>query len=346
MSEFEGGLVDALQPIRHYFLAQVLDYGLRSGLLDELAAAPGRPLPELAAACGLDRERLAGLLRYLSAEEMVTEPETAPALTARGQDVLAYRPWYELLLGGYSDTFKELPAVLADRKAYAGRDGAMVGKGSCGISRHDAIPLVRGLLAKLPTAAATLVDLGCGDGTFLLDLCESEGDGENKGRGIGVDPFGPSIEAARRQAEARGAADRVRFVASPAEEYAFDDPAMTAPCSIAAFSLQEVLEQSGHDAVVDLVRRALAPAGAHLAVVEVDHRPSDAVVRHGLGLAYYNPYYLLHQVTEQRLETAAFWRGLFAQAGAEIVAEHTVDPDVDSTGLELGFLLRPAGAAI
>jgi 2-ketoarginine methyltransferase len=80
--------------------------------------------------------------------------------------------------------------------------------------------------------------------------------------------------------------------------------------------------------------------GARLVVVEVDHRPDDpTVMRHGLGLAYYNPYYLLHQITRQRLATTDFWRELFAEAGAEILAWRACDPEVDSTGLEFGCVL-------
>jgi 2-ketoarginine methyltransferase len=38
MNDFEPRLVEALQPVRHFFLAQAIEFGLTSGLLDELAA--------------------------------------------------------------------------------------------------------------------------------------------------------------------------------------------------------------------------------------------------------------------------------------------------------------------
>jgi 2-ketoarginine methyltransferase len=40
------------------------------------------------------------------------------------------------------------------------------------------------------------------------------------------------------------------------------------------------------------------------------------------------------------LETRAYWEKLFAEAGLSIVGFTTTDPHVDSTGLELGYLLR------
>jgi 2-ketoarginine methyltransferase len=178
---------------------------------------------------------------------------------------------------------------------------------------------------------------------FLLDLCA-----ETAMVGIGVDPCAPSIERAREKAVERGLADRVLFAAAPAEEFVQSlAPDGAAPCFIAAFSLQEILEQKGYDAVVALVQTVLRPAGAHLIVIEVDQRSQDAaIMQQGLGLAYYNPYYLMHHVTQQRLETTEFWKALFAQAGAEVRALFSTDPEVDSTGLELGFLLaRAAGGS-
>jgi 2-ketoarginine methyltransferase len=335
MSDFEERLVDALQPVRHFFFAQTIEYGLRFGILNALAEAPGRPLAQVAASLGMDAGRLGGLLRYWTAEGLLTEPDNAPALTRKGSDVLEFHAWYELLLGGYGRTLDELPSVMCDARTYAGRDGAMVGKGSCGISRYDIIPLLRRLLEHVAETDPTLIDLGCGDGTVLLDLCGG------RRHGIGIDPVDANVASARALAAAQNRADKVWFDVGTAEEYAFTEEG-TAHCFIAAFSLQEVLEQQGRDAVISLVSKLLGRPGAYLAVVEVDYDPA-AIMGHGLGRAYYNPYYLLHEVTEQRLETTNFWMDIFTEAGAQVLAQLTTDPDVDSTGLEIGFLLRSAG---
>jgi 2-ketoarginine methyltransferase len=57
-------------------------------------------------------------------------------------------------------------------------------------------------------------------------------------------------------------------------------------------------------------------------------------------MAYYNPYYLIHQITEQRLETSQFWADLFRRAGLECLTMAHPDDRVDSTRLELGYLLK------
>jgi 2-ketoarginine methyltransferase len=324
---FEIRLIDALQPIRGFALAQGIYHLFTSGLFDQLRAGT-TPLPRLVETVGTDPERTVGFLRYLANEGLVVLDGDAAALTARGRELAEFRPWYELLIGGYAQTFQQITSTIRG-DGYATRDGAKVGIGSCGISQYDALPLVRSLLVDLPAPPFQIIDLGCGDGAFLVELARQY----PGARAIGVDVEAPSdrdgIKFHRMSA--------VSYVRSLASEPATADPPRR--LFVAGFLLQEILEQEGRATVVQLVRDVLRPH-TWMAIVEVDHRPTDpAVMRHGLGLAYYNPYYLLHVLTEQRLETMRFWLELFDEAGAKLVARRLVDPEVDSTGLEFGCLL-------
>jgi 2-ketoarginine methyltransferase len=329
---FEMRLIGALQPIRGFVLAQAVHHFFRSGVYDRMAS--GRcSVWQLADEFKMDPSRLLGFLRFLANEDLVVFDDDDVWLTPQAQTLGPFRPWYDLLVGGYAETFQQITTTLPG-EAYASRDGAFVGIGSCGISQYDALPLVRRLVRELPVPPSAIIDLGCGDGRFLADLAR----GFPGIPAIGVDPFAPVDRDDAGVEFRRGhALDHVRDLA-PVEAV----PGAARPLFVTAFLLQEILGQDGRGPVVDLVRR-IVRSGAWLAVVEVDHRPSDpAVMRHGLGLAYYNPYYLLHVLTEQELQTTAFWLELFEEAGAVVVARHGVDPRVDSTGLEFGCLLRGA----
>ncbi len=329
-TNFESRLIDALQPVRGFALAQGVHHLFVSGLYGALADGPAE-VAALAAKFDMRPERLAGFLRYLANEDIVALDGDLAALTARGRGLEEFRPWYELLVGGYAQTFQQITRTLT-QDAYADRDGVMVGRGSCGMSRFDALPLVRELLADLPAAPAQIVDIGCGSGDFLVELA---GD-YPKVSAVGVDPYAPLERAATGLAFHQASA--VDYVKALGDGSSAGDEG-SSRLFVAAFLLQEILEQEGRAQVVDTVRGILR-GGARLAVVEVDHRPADpAVMRHGLGLAYYNPYYFLHTLTEQRLETTRFWLELFEEAGAVVLSHRTVDPRVDSTGLEFGCLL-------
>jgi 2-ketoarginine methyltransferase len=325
---FELQLIEALQPIRGMALAQGIHQLFQSGIYQIIETSPSSD-EKIAKTLEMKPSRVAGFLRYLANEDIVSLEGGIATLTPKGSGLKDFRPWYELLVGGYADTFGQITRTLT-QDGYATRDGAMVGLGSCGISQYDALPLVRRLLADAPISPAEIIDIGCGSGAFLIDLVKDY----PEAAAIGVDPFAPVDEQAGavkfHRASALDFLREARFGKTDQGDSVF----------VGAFLLQEILEQEGRQAVVEIVRTVIG-SGAYFAVVEVDHRPADpAVMRHGLGQAYYNPYYFLHVLTEQRLETTDFWLELFDEAGATIVSRRTTNPRVDSTGLEFGCLLK------
>jgi 2-ketoarginine methyltransferase len=341
----EPRLIEALQPFRGFALASTLYHFFETGLFDALRERD-RSTAELASAHDLDADRLAALLLFLKNEGVVEDRGGRFRLTARGRAFDEVRGWYTMLVGGYGGTFLQMGERLARGAPPATRDAARVGIGSCAISHHDAIPLTRSLMARvLPESRpARLLDLGCGNALYLVEFCKALPGIE----AWGVEPSPDGYAAAARLVEQSGLASRIRLTQGDALDFLAGglDPAWRPDFIVLGFVLHEVLGQSGEDAVLRMLRGIVDRLPeVHLVVIEVDHRADDPqAMRHGLALAYYNAYYLLHPFTQQRLETRAFWEALFARAGLDVLACETVDPDVDSTGLELGYLLRRAGA--
>lgn len=342
MTDVSSRVVSALQPVRNYFLAQALWFALESSLLETLYASQRMTVTQISEATGWVPYRIQGLLNFPRTENVVVGPaaDDTYSLTSFGVDVLFARPWYELLMGGYDRTLQPLPSLMADRNIFSTRDAAWVGKGSCGISQYDAIPVVSQLIAETDDVGV-LVDMGCGDGSFLMSLCEEFGL-----PGIGFDPYASGMEDANTSAEEKGIADRVRFEVGGIEDV---DRLLPSKCErpffIAAFTLQELLEQQGRDAVVHAVSLALARPNAHLGVVEVDNQSANLnAMSEDFAKAYYNPYFLIHVLTEQCLLPLAQWRDLFDEAGAAILDERTTARQIDPTGFMVGFLLRSSYA--
>ncbi|MGZ4106951.1 MAG: 2-ketoarginine methyltransferase, partial [Tumebacillaceae bacterium] len=115
---------------------------------------------------------------------------------------------------------------------------------------------------------------------------------------------------------------------------------------VLCFILHEILGQEGVAGVERFLTRVVERfPNINIIVIEVDDRIDDpSIMQHGLSLAYYNPYYLLHYFTRQKLESKTYWEALFARCGLEILAEDTVDHEVESTNLELGYLIRRGGS--
>lgn len=336
----EPRLIEALQPIRMHALAAAIFHLFDTGLYDALdARGPASPSP-LAAHLDCDADRLHALLRYLRNEGLLDATADGFALTAKSRSLAPFRGYYALLVGGYAETLVQLGAALRRGAPPATRDGARVAAGSCAISEYDAIPLTRSLMRHVPGRCTRLLDLGCGDGGYLVAFCRAE----EELRALGVEPDEGAFSAARARVQSAGLGDRVQLHRATAQEFLRGGSDFEPDFTVIGFVLQELLGQEGEDAVVDYLRRLVDRYPAlHLLVIEVMDRVDDPVVsRHGLGLAYYNPYCLLHPFTRQRLEPAAFWERTFARAGLALVARETVDERVDSTGLTVGFVLRRA----
>jgi 2-ketoarginine methyltransferase len=337
---FELRLIDGIRPISEHFLAAALHHLFDTGLYDELAAHPdGMPLDGLADTLGLDRYRLEGFLRYLANEGVVAVSDGSATLTGKGRGYGEFRPWYTMLIGGYSTTVAQIGHALRRGAPSCTRDGRYVGLGSCQISRYDGIPITRDLLGRNGLDCRQVLDLGCGNGLYLVEFCQAV-------PGVtawGAEPDAGGYAEAQLLVKQAGLTDRIRLVHTSATGFLADPPADCTPDLIVfGYVLQEILAQDGEERVVRLLRDVVDRfPGIDIVVVEVAAGIADpGVMRHGLARNFWNPYFLIHYFTDQRLETRRYWDELFARAGLRIVDVVSTDPRVDSTGLELGYLLR------
>lgn len=335
----EHRLVEALQPIRQFVVAAALQHLFESGVYDRLWDSEAAEAA-LAEHLDLDPTRLAALAQFLCNEGYL---ERGPGLrlTAKGRTLSEFRGWYTMLIGGYGGTFLQLGDALRRGADGASRRADLVGIGSCAISHYDAIPLTRRLMRQIPGGVRRILDLGCGNARYLVEFCKALPEIE----AWGVEPDRQGYEAAAALVAEQGLGDRIRLTCAGAVEFFARDTAFTPDLTVLGFVLHEILGQHGEAGAIgflqDIIRRY---PDIHIIVIEVDHRMADPVhMRHPLALAYYNGYFLFHPFTRQQLEPIAFWERLFARAGLDIMARDTTDVEVDSTGFEVGFLLRRAG---
>jgi 2-ketoarginine methyltransferase len=339
---FEQRLIEAIRPIAEHYLAGALHALFSSGVYDELAdRALPVPIPHIAAALHLDEHRLRGLLLFLGNEGVTAVEDDAVSLTAKGRQYGEFRGWYTMMIGGYAQTVQQLADALPAGSPAATRNGRYVGQGSCEVSRYDGMPITRTLLDRAGVTAREVLDLGCGDGLYLVELCR-----ELPGVSAwGAEPDPGGYAEAVAQVERAGLADRVRLSNTGAIEFLNAPPAGCDPNVIVlGYVLHEVLAQAGEQAVVALLQNIVrAFPKINIVVIEVaaeiDNRQ---LMRHGLARNFWNPYYLLHYFTPQLLRKRPYWDRLFRGAGLELADLVTTDPSVDSTGLELGYLLRKA----
>lgn len=337
---FEQRLIDGIRPIAEHFLAGALYHFFDAGVYDHLGQQGATPVGELAGTLGLDERRLAGLLRYLANEGVVSWRGDTVELTGRAHQYGEFRGWYTMFVGGYATTIQQIGSALRAGGEHCDRDGREVGVGSCEISRYDGMPMTRDLLRRAGVEPHEILDLGCGNALYLANFCTHL---PQLRTAWGVEPDRGGYEEGRKLVAAAGMTDRITLVHRGASEFLADPPAGCDPDLIVlGYVLHEILAQEGEQAVVDLLTGVVARfPRINVVVIEVaDEIRNPAVMRHGTARNFWNPYFLVHYFTNQRLESRAFWEALFARAGLTVAAATTTDPAVDSTGVELGYLLH------
>lgn len=161
------------------------------------------------------------------------------------------------------------------------------------------IPALDGMEDRL-RAGASVADIGCGVGFSTLLMAEAY----PQSRFIGYDFHEPSIEEARRHAEAHGLADRVRFEVAPAkaiEEVGFD-----------LVTMYDCLHDMGDPrGCAKHIRCILRPGGSWM-IVEPIAGDSPSQNMNPVGRLYYNASTMICVPTSLDQEVG---EALGAQAG-------------------------------
>jgi 2-ketoarginine methyltransferase len=336
---FEKNLIKNIQPIRNYVLAISIYNLFESGLYDVLLKGKGVKISELVCKYNFDEKRVCGFIKYLCNEKIVKISKEVVALTAEGKAFNEIKPWYTMLVGGYGETFLQMKEKLKTNTGWASRDILQVGIGSCGISHFDSIPLTKMLMKKIPKPCHNLLDLGCGNGLYLVEFCKSLAQIK---KAVGVEPSKEACKEALQLIKNEKLGDRIDIICSSAIKTLAAKIKFNPDLVVLGFVLHEILAQEGEKNAICFLKQVIASfPDIYIIVIEVnDQITNSEVMKHKLAQAYYNPYYLLHYFTNQQLMPESYWDSFFKKCGLEIVSKGSPQANIDSTGLEIGYLLR------
>lgn len=336
---YNNELEDCLAYTRNFTGAIAIFQLLDLNIIDEISQKRMKST-DLAQQLNLQPNMLEELLQYSINEGILIKDSSGYfSLSGFGQKIEKCRGWFEMLVGGYSETFMQMGSCLRKEKKYASRNGKYVGKGSCNISLYGALPLTKELMNLDESEEYLILDLGCGNGLYLQMFCEQI----PNIRAIGVEPSVEGYLQAEKELANSELKNKIKLYNSSTidffKEYDGDAPDFI----VFAFVLHEILEQSGYDELLKLLKdlRARFPA-SQLIVIEVEQQFFNTErMKTSIERDYYNPYFLIHTFTEQELKGLAFWRNLYDEAGYTIEKEQSINDIVDPSGLEVGFLLTP-----
>jgi len=305
---------------RGYSATHVINTLFNVGLFDELVTRGFVSPDAYALYRNLDASILNTLCEYLYTLRIFQKADRNYALTRKGR-LLAemLRHSFEIAYA-YEDVFHFLEPMLRGEMAY-GRDvhrkADLMARGSGAGGRLFAFPLVIRLIEE--RGFTSVLDLACGDGTFLIELCQRN----PRVAGYGIDIAADAIEDGRRKVCAAGLQERVHLFAEDMYRVrALTDQIPQVDAVTSFFGFQEFLEL-GRDRVLDLLRvyRETFP-DATLIIFEVPkYRPEELRRRPGTIVEHH----LYHALTHQHLATRQEWIAIWEEAGVRHIEERYLD---------------------
>jgi SAM-dependent methyltransferase len=306
--------------LRGHYMTRALQTLLSVGVLDAMRGDTWIDPREYAAASALDPDVLAALCEYLYERRVLRRDGRRYTLDDDGRffietDLL--RGWF-VLSHGYEPVLGGLEA-LARREIRYGRDvvrdGEKVAVGSGLASAGFYFPLAADIIRQ--QKCRTVLDIGCGDATFLRFVCTAL----PGVRGVGIDLSPDAIERGRRSNSEQGFGDRITLAAGDATDCA----ALRAlsgdvDAATSFFVLHEFVAHDGDVARLCSFLRHFRESlpGVTLIIVETI-RPSAEAMRSQPGPAI--EYFLFHDLSLQVPIGRESWKSTLKEAGYTSIHE-------------------------
>jgi SAM-dependent methyltransferase len=274
-----------------YHLCTAIHAFVTSGMAGRLSHTSSVPRSEL---IGELDERLANhLLHYLQLQGYLRAEDQGWAMSERGR--LVFTPVAMAQFGFYREAYgpvaERIPELLRGELSYGAdvvRNAEALGRHSGTLLHRFHIPMVLQTLSDLD--AICVLDLGCGGGRMLVDVCLRH----PKIHGVGLDIAPAAIESARKLAASEGLADRLDFVVGDAfKPGTWPAQCLEADVLMAVGVLHEHF-RDGEQAVIDILNTWADLLGKRLKRVVI----GEPEIRYD-GAEHDADFYLMHIFTNQ-----------------------------------------------
>lgn len=300
------------ETIRGFYTTRVVIALFNIGLFDELAERQKVNLEAFAAQKKLDLTVLKILCNYLYSLRILTLEGENYSLDPKGELLVDSLSGAFYVVYAYEDIFYHLEALLKQDKAYGkeiNRRSEFVAKGSSAVGKLLAFPLVADALSR--NKFKRILDLGCGDAKFLINMCQGNG----HLTGYGIDISTEAIALGHQNLKQENLQDNVQlFVGDIFKIDAMADQLRGIDAATCIYVLHEFQDR------IPEVLRSLKQAlpGVPLIICEVmGHTPE--VLRQKPGGAI--EIQLFHELSNQQLFSRKEWHGFFRQSGYTNIRE-------------------------
>jgi SAM-dependent methyltransferase len=306
--------------LRGHFMTRVLQTLLQLGVLDAMSNDTWIDARQFATANQFDPDVVVALCDYLFARRVLRKDGPRFTLDDDGKFLVGtdlLRGWFQLS-EGYEPVLHRLGSLARREVNYGNgvvRDGELVASGSGLASSGLYFPLAADIIRRL-VASNIVLDIGCGNGTFLRYLCRTL----PGVRGIGLDLSPEAIAVGQRVLQEEGLTDRISLHQGNAMDIRRrnDFPA-DIDVATAFFVLHELVGQKDHARLTAFLREFRQALPRTTFVIVETIRPSAEKMRERPGPAI--EYFLFHDLSRQVPIGRDQWQRVLKEAGFTSIEE-------------------------
>jgi len=305
---------------RGFFATRAIQALFNVGFLDRLSAEGRVDLSAFSREKGLDLRILRLLCDYLYALHFLDKDGDRYSLGRHGRILTeVLRGTFDLMYA-YEGLFHDLESLLRREKSYGRevkRREEFVGKGSGQSARLLPFPMAADLIKR--NGFSKILDLGCGDGEFLISLVK----GNSHFRGYGVDLSEEVVALAGRRLLQEGLTDRIQIMVGDLFNLREIREKVGVPHAATTFYVLHEFLWNGREAVIDLLRqfRKVFP-GVSLITCEITQVQSEDFRKKPTAIL---EHHLFHDLSQQRVISREQWKRIFLESGLNLLEELRLD---------------------
>lgn len=308
--------------LKGHYLTRTIQTLFNVGFFDGLRQEEWLDALEFAEKHDLDPHLLVGLCDALCARRILRKEGTRYALDRDGRFMVEHdlvRGWFYLTYG-YEEVLYQMEPLLRKQIRYGEdlmRDGEYVARGSGFSSAPFYFPVAAKFIHQ--NNYHKVLDLGCGDGTFLRYLCTHVRDFQ----GVGIDLSLDAVQAGSKQNLEQQLSNKVQLYQGDIFNLESLREQLTGIDAVTSFFVfHEFCDREDNSRVIELLRRLREfLAGVPIILFEAI-RPEIEALRKRPGPAV--EYFLFHDLSNQVPQDRASWMEIFRSAGFQSVQEHYI----------------------
>lgn len=310
-----------LETIRGFHTTHTLIALIKVGFFAELRQQKKVDLVAFAQRENLDLRVLTSLCEYLYALQILQHEGDSYYLDEKGLLVDSLMTGPLMVVHAYENVFHNLEPLLRQQKKFGtdvNRLSEFVAGGSGSVGKSFAFPLMINFIKQ--GGYRSILDLACGDATFLAALCQ-----ENKEiTAFGLDIAPEAIELGNNVLAQTGLQDRVcLFVDDMFNLDQISQPLVGVDAVTCIHALHEFLE-GDNQRVVDMLKKyKIRFPGVPLLILEVIRPSLEELHERPGGMI---DILLFHDLSNQILTSREVWHGIFERAGFANVKEDYFPP--------------------